>query len=189
MNFHLARVAPEKAVFRPALPCVVLPGITEMQVEKLTYIQQLRHPNWQRRRLEVLNQSGFMCQRCMATENTLHVHHKQYLKDRLAWEYEDEELIVICESCHKAEHEHLDELKIEIANSWRSPEELVLVIRGFNLPFDGQCGIGSSLEWAASLIEELSILSWENLLLIRKHAKEMFAQQRMADESEKESDA
>ena len=48
---------------------------------------------------------------------------------------------------------------------------------------------GSSLEWAASLIEELSILSWENLLLIRKHAKEMFAQQRMADESEKESDA
>ena len=56
MNFHLARVAPEKAVFRPALPCVVLPGITEMQVEKLTYIQQLRHPNWQRRRLEVLNQ-------------------------------------------------------------------------------------------------------------------------------------
>jgi hypothetical protein len=30
MNFCLARVAPEKAVFRPALPLHVLPGITEM---------------------------------------------------------------------------------------------------------------------------------------------------------------
>lgn len=32
MNFCLARVAPEKAVFRPALPLHVLPGITEMHM-------------------------------------------------------------------------------------------------------------------------------------------------------------
>lgn len=34
MNFCTARVAPEKAVFRPALPLHPLPGITEM---KLSY--------------------------------------------------------------------------------------------------------------------------------------------------------
>lgn len=42
MSFCAARVAPEKAVFRPALPMHSLPGITEMQMEKKTYLEQLK---------------------------------------------------------------------------------------------------------------------------------------------------
>ena len=40
MNFCTARVAPEKAVFRPALPLHPLPGITGMQMGKTVYIEQ-----------------------------------------------------------------------------------------------------------------------------------------------------
>ena len=52
MNLGAARVAPEKAVFRPALPMSFVPGITEIQMATMTYKEQLQHPNWQRKRLE-----------------------------------------------------------------------------------------------------------------------------------------
>lgn len=78
---------------------------------KLTYAQQLQHPNWQRRRLEVLNAAGWACQACAATGSTLHVHHKQYFKGRMAWEYADHELAVLCKACHEQEHITEDHLK------------------------------------------------------------------------------
>jgi hypothetical protein len=72
---------------------------------KLTYSEQLKHPNWQRRRLERLNAVNFMCESCEETQKTLHVHHHRYVKGRMAWEYDDDELSVLCEDCHAQEHD------------------------------------------------------------------------------------
>lgn len=108
-----ARVAPEKAVFRPALPPHPLPGLYGAGMTKMTYGEQLKHPNWQRKRLKVLEAAGFSCSACRDKDSTLHVHHKRYIKGRLAWEYEDEELLALCESCHAEEHsasELIDEM-------------------------------------------------------------------------------
>lgn len=121
MIFGAARVAPEKAVFRPALPMSFLPGTSEMQMAtKLTYKEQLQHPNWQRRRLEMLSAAGFQCTACGDKEKMLHVHHKKYIKGRMAWEYSDTELEVLCIDCHQTEHtnrELLDRLLAVGANS------------------------------------------------------------------------
>lgn len=38
----------------------------------------------------------------------LNVHHKLYVKTRLAWEYMDEELITYCQDCHQAVHDSND---------------------------------------------------------------------------------
>lgn len=112
MIFGSPRFATEKAVFRPALGMSTLPGISEMQMAtKLTYSEQLKHPNWQRKRLETLEAHGWACRRCEAQDITLHVHHKQYIKGRMAWEYEDSDLDVLCESCHAVEHDHQDLLR------------------------------------------------------------------------------
>lgn len=73
---------------------------------KLSYAEQLRHPNWQRKRLEVLERASFKCEKCFDGESTIHVHHKQYFKGRMAWEYDAKELSALCESCHQ--YEHLD---------------------------------------------------------------------------------
>jgi hypothetical protein len=70
----------------------------------LPYAEQLKHPNWQRRRLESLNRAGFKCEGCYDGESTLYVHHKRYVKGRMAWEYELGELAVLCEECHAQEH-------------------------------------------------------------------------------------
>lgn len=71
----------------------------------MTYSEQLKHPNWQRRRLERLSDANFTCESCADTQKTLHVHHRRYLKGRMAWEYDDEDLCVLCEDCHEEEHE------------------------------------------------------------------------------------
>lgn len=109
MSFGAARLATEEAVFRPALLLSTLPGITEMQMAtKLSYAEQLKHPNWQRKRLEVMERAGFKCEACGDKDTMLNVHHKQYVKGRKAWEYDANELTCFCETCHKEKHEIKD---------------------------------------------------------------------------------
>ena len=115
MILDAARVAPEKAVIRPALPMSFLPGISEMQMATMTYKEQLQHPNWQRKRLEALESAGFECENCGDKETMLHVHHKRYVKGRKAWEYELTELHVLCAPCHESEHGDQDAIKAILA--------------------------------------------------------------------------
>ena len=104
-GFPMARVAPEKADFRPALPLGFLPGVDGTHMGTMTYSEQLKHPNWQKLRLEVLSDAEWRCERCMDADSTLHVHHKHYVKGRMAWEYSRQELAALCETCHDEEHE------------------------------------------------------------------------------------
>lgn len=69
----------------------------------VTYAEQLKHPKWQRRRLEILQRADFKCEDCLDGETTLHVHHKIYRKGAMAWDYADHELVTLCETCHEAE--------------------------------------------------------------------------------------
>jgi hypothetical protein len=101
---HTARLATEKAVFRPALPLCFLPESTGGQMAKLTFAEQIKHPNWQRKRLEVMEDAGFECESCGTNEVTLNVHHKRYIKGRMYWDYERTDLSCLCEDCHKQEH-------------------------------------------------------------------------------------
>ena len=80
-------------------------------MKKLSYSEQLKHPSWQKRRLEVLSEADFTCQGCYDKETTLHVHHKQYFSGRMAWEYSNDELIVLCEDCHDDAHKSIDEIR------------------------------------------------------------------------------
>lgn len=77
------------------------------------YWQLLKDPRWQKVRLKKLEAAEWTCQGCYGTESTLAVHHKRYVKGRNPWEYEDHELVVLCEDCHTAEHE-AKELRSEL---------------------------------------------------------------------------
>lgn len=79
--------------------------------KNLSYYAQLKHPKWQRKRLEVLEAAGFSCVRCSDADSTLHVHHKRYVKGRMAWEYANAELAALCEACHGYEHEEEESRK------------------------------------------------------------------------------
>jgi hypothetical protein len=96
---------------------------------KLSYIEQLRHPNWQRKRLEMLASNDWTCAKCAAVDKELHVHHLRYVKGRMAWEYEDEELQVLCNACHKLTHEELDALILEFG--WTRWADVSKLLGGF----------------------------------------------------------
>jgi hypothetical protein len=70
-----------------------------------SFYKQYKHPNWQKKRLECLELSNFTCQSCGSTDDTLHVHHKKYVRGRMVWEYEHNELEVLCEACHALVHD------------------------------------------------------------------------------------
>lgn len=84
-------------------------------MSKLTYAEQLRHPLWQRKRLEVLEGAQWMCQSCFANDQTLHVHHKRYVKGRMAWEYTVSELAALCEPCHQEAHHYSEAIAALLA--------------------------------------------------------------------------
>lgn len=75
-----------------------------------SYLELLKHPNWQKRRLEILNAANFTCYECESTDKTLHVHHKYYEKGKKPWEYPDEALVCVCVDCHA----NLEGLKTEM---------------------------------------------------------------------------
>ena len=62
------------------------------------------HPQWQRRRLEIMQRDHFTCRRCGDDQNTLNVHHRRYRVDRRIWEYDDDDLVTLCRRCHEAVH-------------------------------------------------------------------------------------
>lgn len=68
------------------------------------YIELLRHPFWQRKRLEIFQRDDFTCRKCMDKISNLQVHHVYYQPNKMPWDYPNEALITLCEVCHaKAE--------------------------------------------------------------------------------------
>jgi len=66
---------------------------------------QYKHPNWQKKRLEVLEHDNYTCRRCGATETHLHVHHAQYFKECKVWQYHQSQLLTLCDACHEHIHD------------------------------------------------------------------------------------
>jgi len=83
---------------------------------------QYKHPLWQKKRLEALEESEFVCSRCFDGEAQLHVHHRQYFKGRKIWEYQLNELEVLCDHCHEFTHEEMGFLKTMLS---RIPAEAI----------------------------------------------------------------
>ena len=71
---------------------------------KKFYGDKLLDPRWQKKRLEVLEESNFTCTRCGDKEKTLHVHHYSYSKSRNPWDTDIDSLTCLCCDCHKIEH-------------------------------------------------------------------------------------
>lgn len=77
---------------------------TDTSKKSSRYREMLALPQWQKRRLQMLEKAGWKCVECGAEEQQLHVHHKRYIAGAKPWEYEDEDLAVLCERCHEKAH-------------------------------------------------------------------------------------
>ena len=113
----------------------------------MTYKEQLLHPNWQRKRMEILSRDEYTCTYCGDTESTLHVHHRIYIKGRKVWEYDDDQLETLCHKCHGDGHELRKLLDRMLAAPGVNLSEVVGLVGGY---LDGSTLIDSAMADEAS---------------------------------------
>jgi hypothetical protein len=105
------------------------------------YSSQLRDPRWQKKRLEILEHYKWMCLECFSESKELHVHHLIYKQGRKPWEYDEKELIVLCDKCHDEFHSTelaLKEIIIHsVFNSGLGPVSAIKHIGGMMACFAG----------------------------------------------------
>ena len=72
-----------------------------------TYKELLKDGRWQIKKSSIMERDHYECRICgrKASDGvTLNVHHLQYRKGANPWEYDDNELVTLCEDCHRKEH-------------------------------------------------------------------------------------
>jgi 5-methylcytosine-specific restriction endonuclease McrA len=67
----------------------------------MKYSEQIKHPDWQRKRNHIFTRDEFTCRCCGETEQQLSVHHLYYLPNTKIWEYDNEALVTVCNTCHE----------------------------------------------------------------------------------------
>lgn len=67
----------------------------------MDYLEKLKDPRWQKKRLEVFERDGWRCKSCGTKEKTLHLHHLFYFKDKDPWDINNGFLLTLCEECHQ----------------------------------------------------------------------------------------
>lgn len=103
-----------------------------------TYSEMLKHPKWQKKRLEILKRDDYTCQSCFDDENQLHVHHTIYINGKKPYEYDNKTLITFCDSCHSDITKLKKELKQLIDTSFVNPDyvsellNIVKMLKSFN---------------------------------------------------------
>lgn len=70
----------------------------------MKYIEKLKDPRWQKKRLEIMQRDDFRCRACENEDGTLNVHHVWYDKNKEPWESDDDDLVTLCDYCHKIWH-------------------------------------------------------------------------------------
>jgi len=64
-----------------------------------TYAEKLKDPRWQKKRLEIFERDKWTCQACGDTTQTLNVHHRFYKSGLDPWEYNEVDLVTLCDNC------------------------------------------------------------------------------------------
>jgi len=172
---HTARVAPERTEFSARLAAVSF-FAERLEKRMPSYFDFLKDPRWQKRRLERLEDARWECSNCGDGKSTLHVHHQRYIKGRKPWEYSDQELTVLCETCHSAAHDDkklLERMSIECGAQFA--DFCIGAAAGYfsanyqlSMELESEAKEGRELYYelgvGAAALESLGIDSWRQLI-------------------------
>lgn len=79
-----------------------------IQIKKLRYHDFLKTPYWKTVSYEAKKRAGFKCMICSSPTN-LRTHHKNYNHHGREIEHIDDDLVVLCDECHKKFHNIIKE--------------------------------------------------------------------------------
>lgn len=63
------------------------------------YSQQLQDLNWKFKADNIRIRDKHSCRLCGEKNTQLDVHHIRYIDGRMAWEYDDGDLVTLCHKC------------------------------------------------------------------------------------------
>lgn len=94
----------------------------------MNYLEKLKSPKWQKKRLEILQRDEFKCCYCNDTETELQIHHLKYTQE--PWQAPNKDLITLCKHCHSlvSKYKSLDVIFIE-KNCYDSHDIISLVVK------------------------------------------------------------
>jgi hypothetical protein len=82
-------------------------------INNSSYLSKLNTEEWKRFSRSTRDQRNF-CECCKLGDRQLQVHHLFYDPSRELWEYTNEEVVVLCDSCHREIHEQLKKFRLYI---------------------------------------------------------------------------
>lgn len=75
----------------------------ERRKRKEYYNRLLEDKRWKEFRLKVLSERGNKCE-CCGGADVLQIHHTFYIRGKMPWEYEINDMRVLCRTCHQKIH-------------------------------------------------------------------------------------
>ena len=75
----------------------------ERRKRKEYYSRLLEDKRWKEFRLKVLSERGNKCECCGGTD-VLQIHHTFYIRGKMPWEYDINDMRVLCKRCHQRIH-------------------------------------------------------------------------------------
>jgi len=100
----------------------------------MKYEDQLQTAEWFAFRLDVLAVRGHECEDCRTADLPLNIHHCHYDFERLAWQYDYNEVKVLCRECHEALHKREKQFRWIFDNA--DDETLFYLLRGLEAYMD-----------------------------------------------------
>ena len=97
-----------------------------------TYTEQLKSQEWSNFSHRIRSERCNACAICRRTDVVTQVHHKYYDFKRRLWEYDDQEVMLVCDLCHASIHKELNEFR-KYVMAWLRPEEFRLLNRALAL--------------------------------------------------------
>lgn len=121
-----------------------------------TYAEKLRDPRWQKRRLEVMERDKFTCRACRSKDKTLNVHHTHYRKGADPWDYDDNDLVTVCEECHGL----IEERRAIILKATANPRIQIAILHFASVM---NCNFGPySMAWELVLADIHNLMEYED---------------------------
>lgn len=69
-----------------------------------TYAEKLKDPRWLKVREKVLRLWNHSCRECRSKDKWLQVHHRFYESGKEPWDYDLNDMVVLCKFCHLKRH-------------------------------------------------------------------------------------
>lgn len=81
-----------------------------MRLKMTSYLEKLKDPRWQKKRLEIFQRDNWKCVECGDDKSTLHVHHEEYSSSD-PWNTVNDKLKTLCDNCHSKKGSKINQIE------------------------------------------------------------------------------